>query len=171
MAGDRRTGAGCDRGRRGGLGEDADAGGTLPVAAGRWAGSRAVVAITFTIKAAREMRNRVRRELSRYLERPDLVEAESACWREIYSRLDAARISTIHSLCSEILRAQPAEAGVDPAFTVLEEGQANILRAQAIDAALAWAAGGAEATCVDAGGAASGAGAGELRHRLGEHHG
>lgn len=104
---------------------------------------RALVAITFTVKAAREMRNRVRRELSLYLERPDLAEAESARWREIYGRLDAARIGTIHSLCSEILRAHPAEAGVDPEFAVLEEGQANILRAQALDAALAWAAGGA----------------------------
>ena len=101
---------------------------------------RSIVAITFTKKAAREMRNRVREEVRKYLERTDLSSEERAFWQTLYAELDAARISTIHSLCTEILRAHPAEAGVDPRFEVLGEGQLNILRNQTLDEALAWAA-------------------------------
>jgi ATP-dependent helicase/nuclease subunit A len=101
---------------------------------------RSVVAITFTRKAAREMRNRVRAEARKYLERDDLSAQERQRWQVLYSELDAARIGTIHSLCSEVLRRHPAEAQVDPRFDVLEEGQTNILRGWAVDEALAWAA-------------------------------
>jgi ATP-dependent helicase/nuclease subunit A len=101
---------------------------------------RSVVAITFTKKAAREMRNRVREEMRVYLERADLAAEERDLWQGRYTALDAARIGTIHSLCAEILRAHPAEAGVDPRFEMLEEGQINILRGRAVDETLAWAA-------------------------------
>jgi len=101
---------------------------------------RSVVAITFTRKAAREMRNRVREQVRRYLETPDLDAAAWQRWQDVYTALDAARIGTIHSLCGEILRTHPAEAQIDPRFEVLDEGQAALLRVQAIDEALAWAA-------------------------------
>ncbi len=101
---------------------------------------RSVIAITFTRKAAREMRNRVRGEVRRYLERDNLSEEERQRWQGLYSELDAARIGTIHSLCTEILRGHPAEARVDPLFEVLEEGQTNILRGRAVEEAMAWAA-------------------------------
>jgi ATP-dependent helicase/nuclease subunit A len=105
---------------------------------------RSIVAITFTRKAAREMRNRVREEIRRYLGSPGLDGEENARWQNLYSELDAARIGTIHSLCSEIVRAHPAEAGVDPRFDVLEEGQGNILVGSVVDEALALAADDAE---------------------------
>ena len=108
---------------------------------------RGAIAITFTEKAAREMRNRVRDEVRRYLETDGLPDAECdrpltgiSEWQEVYSGLDAARISTIHGLCVEILRNHPAEARVDPRFDVLDEGQGNLLRRQAVDETLAWAA-------------------------------
>ncbi len=101
---------------------------------------RAVVAITFTRKAAREMRNRVREAVRAYLDTPGLDAAEGERWQGLYSGLDAARIGTIHSLCAEILRHHPAEAAIDPRFDMFDEGQMALLQAQVADEALTWAA-------------------------------
>ena len=111
--------------------------------------TRSVVAVTFTRKAAHEMRNRAREAVRAYLARPGLEDAERARWSALYGQLDAARIGTIHTLCAEILRAHPVEAArcgepsmrVDPGFDVLDEAQAALLQEQAVDLALGWAAG------------------------------
>jgi ATP-dependent helicase/nuclease subunit A len=113
---------------------------------------RSIAAITFTDKAAREMRARIREAIGTWLEQcPEPVEgrcddaaatapgAGRARWEEAFAGLDSARIGTIHSLCAEILRAHPAEAGLDPGFDVLDENRAALLKARAVDAALAWA--------------------------------
>ncbi|MFO8035130.1 MAG: UvrD-helicase domain-containing protein [Anaerolineales bacterium] len=100
---------------------------------------RSVVAITFTKKAAREMRNRIREEVRKYIQGFDLGPSERNKWREIYDRLDAARISTIHTLCAEILRHHPAESGVDPDFEMIEEGKMALLQSQTVEEALGWA--------------------------------
>ena len=92
---------------------------------------RSLLAITFTEKAAREMRSKIRDPFSRI---------QPAAFDLQLPNLDSARIGTIHGLCAEILRAHPAEAGLDPAFEVLEEGLSAAFQAEAIESALAWAA-------------------------------
>lgn len=115
---------------------------------------RSILAITFTEKAAREMWGRIRAAL---LPHPDplpqgegraSVQIPHSASRILHSEIDSARIGTIHSLCAEILRQYPAEAGLDPAFTVMEEGLAAALKAEALDSALAWAADDAESVAL-----------------------
>ncbi|MBK8024380.1 MAG: UvrD-helicase domain-containing protein [Chloroflexi bacterium] len=94
----------------------------------------AIAAITFTEKAAAEMRERVRLGLQKRAESAGGEGAER--WSARLAAMDSARIGTIHSLCSTILRANAAEAGIDPAFDVLDEIQAGLMRAEAVDDAL-----------------------------------
>jgi ATP-dependent helicase/nuclease subunit A len=83
-----------------------------------------ILAITFTEKAAAEMMSRVR---ARFLElgRRDDARAAETAW-----------ISTIHGLCSRILRAHALSAGIDPSFRVLDEVEAERIAADAFDGAL-----------------------------------
>ncbi len=99
---------------------------------------RSLVAVTFTEKAAREMRNRIRDFISRWRNQAEGGD-QKALWDQANIDLDAARIGTIHSLCATILRAHPAEAAVDPMFEVLEENTAILLQSRAVEQTLAWA--------------------------------
>ncbi len=81
-----------------------------------------ILAITFTEKAAAELRSRVRERLLAAGERESAREAE------------AAAISTIHGFCSRLLRAHALEAGLDPDFRVLDEVEAARIALDAFDA-------------------------------------
>ncbi len=84
----------------------------------------AILAITFTEKAAAEMRERIRARL-RALGAEEQARAT-----------EAAFISTIHGFCARVLRAQALRAGIDPEFTVLDEPDTRGLAAAAFDRAL-----------------------------------
>jgi ATP-dependent helicase/nuclease subunit A len=83
-----------------------------------------VLVITYTERAAGELRSRIRERLAE-LGRQDLA-------REI----DRAWISTIHGFCSRLLRTHPFEAGLDPHFRILDESQGRVLRSEAFTEAL-----------------------------------
>jgi ATP-dependent helicase/nuclease subunit A len=120
-----------------------DAGGTVFVSAGAGTGKtrvlverfaravcdegvdvESILVITYTEKAAGELRARIRARL---------VEAGRF---DLARALDGAWISTIHGFCHRLLRSHPFAAGVDPRFRVLDESQGRVLRGEAFDAAL-----------------------------------
>ena len=79
-----------------------------------------ILAITFTRKAAREMRERVQKGIREKLDAitdPD----GKAYWQQQLQLADRAPITTIDSFCSQVLRENPVEAGLDPNFQVKEE--------------------------------------------------
>jgi ATP-dependent helicase/nuclease subunit A len=84
-----------------------------------------ILVITYTKRAAGELRARIRAELRRR-GRADLA-------RE----LDGAWISTIHGFCNRLLKTYPFQAGLDPRFRELDESQSAVLSGEAFDEALA----------------------------------
>ena len=83
-----------------------------------------ILTLTFTDKAAAELRERIRRRFG------ELGEPEHA------RAVDAAWIGTIHGFCARVLRSQPLAAGLDPRFTVLDEAAARRLATAAFEIAL-----------------------------------
>jgi ATP-dependent helicase/nuclease subunit A len=92
---------------------------------------RKVVAITFSDKAALEMSSRVRDAIVSLIKNAE-NEQDRALWISMNQKVDSARISTIHSLCAEILRNHPSEAAIDPRAVVLDEAEIAALFSEVI---------------------------------------
>jgi ATP-dependent helicase/nuclease subunit A len=82
-----------------------------------------IVAVTFTNKAAGELKLRLRQELDRARETV-ATDAERINIENALEHLEEASVGTIHAFCAQILRERPVEAVVDPAFEELSEPQA-----------------------------------------------
>ncbi len=84
----------------------------------------AILALTFTEKAAGELRERVRRRFGE-LGRDDLARDAEGAW-----------VGTIHGFCARVLRSHPLAIGLDPRFEVLDELAAQRLAGAAFERAL-----------------------------------
>ncbi len=85
----------------------------------------AILAITFTERAAGELRSRVRARL--------LALGDRQAGRDT----EAAFVGTFHGFCARLLRSHPLPAGLDPDFAILDAGQSGRLREVAFAQALA----------------------------------
>ena len=85
-----------------------------------------MVAVTFTEKAAGELKLRLRRELEAAHQQAGGNE-EAGRFELALKNLEDAHIGTIHGFCADLLRERPVEARIDPLFTVLTEAQAHRL--------------------------------------------
>ncbi len=97
----------------------------------------AILAFTFTERAATELRKRIRAEI----ERRAAVGSERA--RELLPRLGGAWVTTIHGFCNRLLSSHPVAVGIDPRFRVLDAPETERAAGEAFDDALeAFLAGG-----------------------------
>lgn len=86
-----------------------------------------IVAVTFTEKAAGDLKLRLRAEIETARQGLPAGGREAHALDEALARLEEARVSTIHGFCADLLRERPVEAGVDPEFRVLREPDAQAL--------------------------------------------
>ena len=83
-----------------------------------------ILALTFTDKAAAEMKERIR---------TGILRQEGLSWEKAAEDFMIAPVQTFHSFCAQVLREFPIEAGLEPGFTVLDEQQVSRIHNKAYE--------------------------------------
>jgi len=83
-----------------------------------------ILALTFTDKAAAEMKERIRAEI---------LKQEGPQWEKAAEDFMIAPVQTFHSFCAQVLREFPIEAGLEPGFAVLDEQQVSRIHSKAFE--------------------------------------
>lgn len=99
-------------------------------------GIDAVLAFTFTDRAAGELKRRIRTELTRRADATSDPTGRNEL-RALAREAEGAWITTVHGFCQRILSSHPLEAGLDPRYRVIDEAESGRLAAEAFDAAFA----------------------------------
>jgi ATP-dependent exoDNAse (exonuclease V) beta subunit len=99
----------------------------IAVLAGGRASVDSLVAVTFTEKAAGELKLRLRAGLEQSRQQSVDGSSQRKNLDFALARLEEARVNTIHGFCADLLRERPVEARVDPRFQTMTEGEAERL--------------------------------------------
>ena len=101
-------------------------------------GVEGLLVLTFTDAAANEMRERIARAIRARLTDGVKRSGERVRWlRRQAAMVERATISTLHAFCARVLRQHFSEAGIDPAFELMDEEESRLMREEALEEVLA----------------------------------
>ena len=94
-----------------------------------------ILAVTFTKKAAAQMKEKLSKALIEEINAPDVTEERRSALKKQLSEVPSADVSTIHSFCAKLLRRNFYAAGVDNAFRVIsgDDADGTLLKNEALD--------------------------------------